>query len=254
MSDNTVVVKLSGKALGATNELSALFKAACGQKLVIVHGGGVEVDALFKDLNLEVIKKDGLRVSPQEQMPYICAALAGMCNKSLQALAIKSGLNALGILASDGKSIKVEQLSKDLGMVGKVEPNDAKYLQMLLDNGYTPVIASLAMDDEGKLYNVNADDAALAIARVLKAPLYYISDVPGVLDKNGNLIPELNESLVNTLIADGTISGGMTVKVKSALQATVQIQRPVYIASYKDKDLVQNLLSRQRLGTVFNVQ
>ena len=177
-----------------------------------------------------------------------------MCNKSLQALAIKSGLNALGILASDGKSIKVEQLSKDLGMVGKVEPNDAKYLQMLLDNGYTPVIASLAMDDEGKLYNVNADDAALAIARVLKAPLYYISDVPGVLDKNGNLIPELNESLVNTLIADGTISGGMTVKVKSALQATVQIQRPVYIASYKDKDLVQNLLSRQRLGTVFNVQ
>ena len=110
------------------------------------------------------------------------------------------------------------------------------------------------MDDEGKLYNVNADDAALAIARVLKAPLYYISDVPGVLDKNGNLIPELNESLVNALIADGTISGGMTVKVKSALQATVQIQRPVYIASYKDKDLVQNLLSRQRLGTVFNVQ
>ena len=91
MSDNTVVVKLSGKALGATDELSALFKAACGQKLVIVHGGGVEVDALFKDLNLEVIKKDGLRVSPQEQMPYICAALAGMCNKSLQALAIKSG-------------------------------------------------------------------------------------------------------------------------------------------------------------------
>ena len=115
-------------------------------------------------------------------------------------------------------------------MVGKVEPNDAKYLQMLLENGYTPVIASLAMDDDGKLYNVNADDAALAIARVLKAPLYYISDVPGVLDKNGNLIPELNESLVNTLIADGTISGGMTVKVKSALQATVQIQSTVYIA------------------------
>ncbi|NLK85801.1 MAG: acetylglutamate kinase [Aeromonadales bacterium] len=253
MSDNTVVVKLSGKALGAVEELSALFKAAKGQKLVVVHGGGVEVDALFKALDLEVIKKDGLRVSPKEQMPYISAALAGMCNKSLQALAISCGLNALGMLASDGKTIKVEQLSKDLGMVGKVEPNDAKYLSLLLDNGFTPVIASLAHDDNGELYNVNADDAALAVARVLKAPLYYISDVPGVLDKEGKLIDELDENKVKALIEDGTVSGGMIVKVKSAIDATKLIKKPVYIASYKDKDLVNNLLSRQRLGTVFNV-
>lgn len=253
MSDNTVVVKLSGKALGAVEELSALFKAAKGQKLVVVHGGGVEVDALFKALDLEVIKKDGLRVSPKEQMPYISAALAGMCNKSLQALAISCGLNALGMLASDGKTIKVEQLSKDLGMVGKVEPNDAKYLSLLLDNGFTPVIASLAHDDNGELYNVNADDAALAVARVLKAPLYYISDVPGVLDKEGKLIDELDENKVKALIEDGTVSGGMIVKVKSAIDATKLIKKPVYIASCKDKDLVNNLLSRQRLGTVFNV-
>lgn len=253
MSDNTVVVKLSGKALGAVEELSALFKAAKGQKLVVVHGGGVEVDALFKALDLEVIKKDGLRVSPKEQMPYISAALAGMCNKSLQALAISCGLNALGMLASDGKTIKVEQLSKDFGMVGKVEPNDAKYLSLLLDNGFTPVIASLAHDDNGELYNVNADDAALAVSRVLKAPLYYISDVPGVLDKEGKLIDELDENKVKALIEDGTVSGGMIVKVKSAIDATKLIKKPVYIASYKDKDLVNNLLSRQRLGTVFNV-
>lgn len=253
MSDNTVVVKLSGKALGAVEELSALFKATKGQKLVVVHGGGVEVDALFKALDLEVIKKDGLRVSPKEQMPYISAALAGMCNKSLQALAISCGLNALGMLASDGKTIKVEQLSKDLGMVGKVEPNDAKYLSLLLDNGFTPVIASLAHDDNGELYNVNADDAALAVARVLKAPLYYISDVPGVLDKEGKLIDELDENKVKALIEDGTVSGGMIVKVKSAIDATKLIKKPVYIASYKDKDLVNNLLSRQRLGTLFNV-
>lgn len=253
MSDNTVVVKLSGKALGAVEELSALFKAAKGQKLVVVHGGGVEVDALFKALDLEVIKKDGLRVSPKEQMPYISAALAGMCNKSLQALAISCGLNALGMLASDGKTIKVEQLSKDFGMVGKVEPNDAKYLSLLLDNGFIPVIASLAHDDNGELYNVNADDAALAVARVLKAPLYYISDVPGVLDKEGKLIDELDENKVKALIEDGTVSGGMIVKVKSAIDATKLIKKPVYIASYKDKDLVNNLLSRQRLGTVFNV-
>lgn len=253
MLDNAVVVKLSGKALGGVEELSKLFTACHGQKLVVVHGGGVEVDALFKALNLEVKKKNGLRVSPREQMPYISAALAGMCNKGLQALAIKNGLNALGMLASDGKTITVRQLSKDLGMVGAVEPNDKKYLTLLLENGYTPIIASLAHDDNGDLYNVNADDAALAIARVLNAPLYYISDVPGVLDKKGKLIDELDENKVNALIADGTISGGMTVKVKSAIDATKLIKKPVYIASFKDPNLAENLISRSRLGTVFNV-
>lgn len=253
MLDNAVVVKLSGKALGGVEELSKLFTAYRGQKLVVVHGGGVEVDALFKALNLEVKKKNGLRVSPREQMPYISAALAGMCNKGLQALAIKNGLNALGMLASDGKTITVRQLSKDLGMVGAVEPNDKKYLTLLLENGYTPIIASLAHDDNGDLYNVNADDAALAIARVLNAPLYYISDVPGVLDKEGKLIDELDENKVNALIADGTIYGGMTVKVKSAIDATKLIKKPVYIASFKDPNLAKNLISRSRLGTVFNV-
>lgn len=253
MLDNAVVVKLSGKALGGVEELSKLFTASRGQKLVVVHGGGVEVDALFKALNLEVKKKNGLRVSPREQMPYISAALAGMCNKGLQALAIKNGLNALGMLASDGKTITVRRLSKDLGMVGAVEPNDKKYLTLLLENGYTPIIASLAHDDNGDLYNVNADDAALAIARVLNAPLYYISDVPGVLDKEGKLIDELDENKVNALIADGTISGGMTVKVKSAIDATKLIKKPVYIASFKDPNLAENLISRSRLGTVFNV-
>ena len=195
MLDNAVVVKLSGKALGGVEELSKLFTACRGQKLVVVHGGGVEVDALFKALNLEVKKKNGLRVSPREQMPYISAALAGMCNKGLQALAIKNGLNALGMLASDGKTITVRQLSKDLGMVGAVEPNDKKYLTLLLENGYTPIIASLAHDDNGDLYNVNADDAALAIARVLNAPLYYISDVPVIVQ----LVCDITFIFVNNL-------------------------------------------------------
>ena len=195
MLDNAVVVKLSGKALGGVEELSKLFTACRGQKLVVVHGGGVEVDALFKALNLEVKKKNGLRVSPREQMPYISAALAGMCNKGLQALAIKNGLNALGMLASDGKTITVRQLSENLGMVGAVEPNDKKYLTLLLENGYTPIIASLAHDDNGDLYNVNADDAALAIARVLNAPLYYISDVPVIVQ----LVCDITFIFVNNL-------------------------------------------------------
>lgn len=248
----TVVVKLSGKALGAVQELSDLFKSACGKRLVVVHGGGVEVDALFKDLSLEVKKIDGLRVSLPEQMPYICAALAGMCNHNLQALAIKNGLSAIGGLCSDGKTLKVSKLSERLGMVGKVEPLSADYLNSLLDNGYTPVLASLAIDDNGLMYNVNADDCAQAIALLLNAPLYFISDVPGVLDADGKVIESLDEELSAKLIASGVITEGMAVKVKNALLAAKNIKKPVYIASYKDPNLALNLFDRRRLGTAFN--
>ena len=190
MTENTVVIKLSGKALDGQKELGELFAAAHSSRVVIVHGGGVEVDSLFKDLNLKVEKKNGLRVSPKEHMPFISAALCGMCNKKLQALAVKNGLKAIGMIASDGNSLGVEQLSADLGMVGKVSPVSADYINMLLDGGYTPVIASVAFDSEGQMYNVNADDVASAIGLLLSAPVYFISDVPGVLDKEHGILHE----------------------------------------------------------------
>ncbi len=252
MSDNTVVIKLSGKALGATDELGALFEACRGQRAVFVHGGGIEVDSLFEALHLEVVKSHGLRVSPKEHMPYICAALGGMCNKNLQSQALKHGLNALGMIASDGRMLKVEKLSEELGMVGRVSPCDASYVSLLLDHGYTPVIASLAFDENGDLFNVNADDVACAVAALIGAPLYFISDVPGVLDKNGTIIPSLDSQKVAALIADGTISGGMEVKVKSALEASQAIKKNVYIASYKDPHLTEILSSRRSLGTTFS--
>ena len=253
MTENTVVIKLSGKALDGQKELGELFAAAHSSRVVIVHGGGVEVDSLFKDLNLKVEKKNGLRVSPKEHMPFISAALCGMCNKKLQALAVKNGLKAIGMIASDGNSLGVEQLSADLGMVGKVSPVSADYINMLLDGGYTPVIASVAFDSEGQMYNVNADDVASAIGLLLSAPVYFISDVPGVLDKEGKLIPSLNEAQLESLIADGTISGGMQVKVKSAVETARFIGKPVYIASFKDPLLKEIVSSRHRLGTAIEL-
>ncbi len=250
MTDITVL-KLSGKALGGEAELASVFKAARGHKLVVVHGGGVEVDALFQDLKLKVEKVDGLRVSPKEQMPYISAALSGMCGKRLQGLALKSGLNAVSLLCTDGGSLKVRKLRDDLGMVGTVEPLDGGFLLTLLDKGITPIICSVAQDPEGQLYNVNADDAAVGLAQVLNAPLYLISDVPGVLDKEKNLIPALNKEKCEALIKDGTISGGMTVKVKGALRAAADIGQNVCIASFKDPNLAANLFAHRRLGTSF---
>ena len=136
-------------------------------------------------------------------------------------------------------------------MVGAVKPCSSDYLNLLLDNGYTPVIASLAFDEKGNLFNVNADDVAEAVAVLLNAPLYLISDVKGVLDKDGQLIESLDETEALRLIADGTITEGMAVKVKSALRAAAKIRQNVYIASYKDPLLSENLMSRRHLGTSF---
>ncbi len=245
----TVVIKLSGKALGAEAQLRALFAAVKETPLVVVHGGGVEVDALFKALNLKVEKLNGLRVSPREQMPYISAALCGQCNKRVQALAIKSGLNAVGLLASDGGTLDVSMLDPKLGMVGRPAPRSGDFLNSLLKAGITPVLCSLCMDAQGDLYNVNADDAAAAVAALLKAPLYFLSDVKGVLGKDGQLIESLDAQKVAALTADGTVTEGMAVKVRSALDAAKQTSCPVYIGSVFDPDLASAIAQRRRLGT-----
>ncbi|MBQ9275621.1 MAG: acetylglutamate kinase [Succinivibrio sp.] len=245
------VVKLSGKALADEERLVALFKSLKDAPVVFVHGGGVEVDELFLKLHLEVKKQDGLRVSPKEQIPYISAALCGMCNKRLQSLALSAGHKALGLLCSDGGSLMVSQLDPKLGQVGAVECGQGAFLNTLLQEGFTPLLATLCFDPQGIMYNVNADDAALGVARTLGAPLYYISDVPGVLNAQGELIPTLDEHSAHALIADGTIAGGMVVKVKSALQAASLLKRRVCIASYKEQDLGAKILKQSPVGTVF---
>lgn len=246
---NTAIVKFSGKALGAHDELHELFVALRGTRSVIVHGGGAEVDSLFKALSLKVEKKNGLRVSPKEHMPYICAALGGQCNKALQSQAINAGLNAIGMMASDGGILKVKQLSADLGMVGAVSAGSLDFLNTLLDAGITPVICSLCADEKGEIYNVNADDVASAIASMLKCPLYFVSDVRGVLDGNKELIPSLSKQECEHMVATGVITEGMAVKVKSAFDAASATMSPVYIGSVYDPDLSNAISMRRRLGT-----
>lgn len=243
------VVKLSGKALADPRALGDLFASLRNEPAVIVHGGGIEVDALYKALSLKVTKKNGLRVSPASEMPVISAALSGQCNKKVQSIAIKAGLNAIGLLCSDGGMLTVTQADPELGMVGVPHLGKADFLLSLLSNGITPVICSLAFDSQGQMYNINADDAASELACLLKSPLYYISDVSGVLSKDGALITDINSDLADRLIADGTISGGMTVKIKSALSASERSGQAVYIGSVSDPNLDVAIASRRRLGT-----
>ncbi|SPT71675.1 Acetylglutamate kinase [Anaerobiospirillum thomasii] len=246
-----LVIKLSGKALKDKDKLSTLFEAfdSLDKNIVIVHGGGVEVDALLEALDFKTTRLDGLRVSPKEQMPYISAALCGMCNKELQSMLIAKGHRALGLLATDGNTTKACVLDEKYGCVGTVSAGSDEFLHSLFAMNIIPVISSIGIDDKGTLLNINADDVALSVAALLHAPLVYLSDVAGVLDLAGNLIESIDTKKACELIAQGIITDGMAVKVKAALKASTLTGAKIFIASYSDPELKASLKSLRRLGT-----
>ena len=250
---DVLVVKLSGKALTADKALDALFTALAGSaasaertRVVLVHGGGVEVDALMRGLGRRIDRIEGLRVSPAEDMAVIAGALAGTCSLKLRGAAQRAGLMPLGLCATDAGIGRVVPADPRLGRVGVIEPGDSA--------GFTPVISSVGMDAAGALWNINADDAAVASAALLGAPLIFLSDVPGVLDANKHLFEQLNEEQAETLIAEGVISGGMTVKVRAAFRAAAMTGKPVAAASVFDPMLPNKLASGQLPGTTFTLE
>lgn len=257
---DVLVVKLSGKALTADKALDALFTTLAGSaasaertRVVLVHGGGVEVDALMRGLGRRIDRIEGLRVSPAEDM----AVIAGTCSLKLRGAAQRAGLMPLGLCATDAGIGRVVPADPRLGRVGVIEPGDSaakRRLQALLDAGFTPVISSVGMDAAGALWNINADDAAVASAALLGAPLIFLSDVPGVLDANKHLFEQLNEEQAETLIAEGVISGGMTVKVRAAFRAAAMTGKPVAAASVFDPMLPNKLASGQLPGTTFTLE
>ena len=237
---DVLVVKLSGKALTADKALDALFAALAGSaasaertRVVLVHGGGVEVDALMRGLGRRIDRIEGLRVSPAEDMPVIAGALAGTCSLKLRGAAQRAGLMPLGLCATDAGIGRVVPADPRLGRVGVIEPGDSaakRRLQALLDAGFTPVISSVGMDAAGALWNINADDA----------------------DKH--LFEQLNEEQAETLIAEGVISGGMTVKVRAAFRAAAMTGKPVAAASVFDPMLPNKLAFGQLPGTTFTLE
>ncbi|MBO8414928.1 MAG: acetylglutamate kinase [Proteobacteria bacterium] len=243
-----VILKLSGKALNAKDELDALFQALKGRPALIVHGGGVEVDELLHKLGIESRRIDGLRVTTKEELFYISAVLAGACSRGLQAKAVAAGLNALSIITTDYHFLKTARLDPKYGEVGTAAPDDGSEVRALIERGYTPIMASLGIMADGSLLNINADDAAVAAATALKGSLVFLSDVKGVLN-DGALLPELTEGKAQELIANGVISGGMTVKVNQAFAAARALHRPIYIGSIFDPDVIKFVETGAAFGT-----
>ncbi|WP_174249731.1 acetylglutamate kinase [Candidatus Sodalis sp. SoCistrobi] len=252
---NPLIIKLGGVLLDSDEALERLFTALDSYRaehrrpLLIVHGGGCLVDELMHKLSLPVVKKNGLRVTPADQIAIITGALAGTANKTLLAWAKKHAINAVGLCLGDGDSVNVTPLDPALGHVGHAQPGSPALLTTLLDGGYLPVISSIGLTHDGELMNVNADQAATALAATLGADLILLSDVSGILDGKGQRIAEMTAQKAEQLIEQGIITDGMIVKVNAALDAARTLGRPVDIASWRHAEQLPALFNGVAIGT-----
>jgi acetylglutamate kinase len=250
--DKTVVVKYGGNAMGdaalghAFAQDIALLKQS-GVNPVVVHGGGPQIGAMLQRMGIESKFEGGLRVTDRATVEIVEMVLAGSINKEIVAMINAAGEWAIGLCGKDGNMVFAEKAHKtmtdpdsnierilDLGFVGEPVEVDRTLLDLLAKSEMIPVIAPVAPGRDGHTYNINADTFAGAIAGSLAASrLLFLTDVPGVLDKNGNLIKELTVSEAKALIKDGTISGGMIPKVETCIDALQRGVKGVVIVNGK---------------------
>ncbi|AHI24498.1 acetylglutamate kinase [Komagataeibacter swingsii] len=235
---DTVVVKYGGSAMVDTSLSTAfghdiaLLKQV-GVNPVVVHGGGPQISAMLKRLQIESTFIDGLRVTDAAMIDVIEMVLGGKVNKQVAGLINRAGALAVGISGLDGGLISARRLQRrareagietdrllDLGFVGEPSRIDPRVIYALSGSGLIPVIAPIGAGEHGETYNINADTAAGAIAGAVNASrMLMLTDVPGVLDGDGKLIPELTAEDARRGIASGMISGGMIPKVETCLEA-----------------------------------
>jgi acetylglutamate kinase len=234
----TIVVKYGGHAMGEdmlADEFGrdiALLKQV-GINPVVVHGGGPQINAMLSRLKIQSSFVDGLRVTDGAMVEVVEMVLAGTVNKMVAGLINRAGALAVGICGKDGGLIRARKLTRtkrdpdsaietalDLGFVGEPEHVDVRVIHALTGAGLIPVIAPVGVGADGATYNINADTVAGAIAGALGANrLLMLTDVPGVLDRDGALLPDLTVAEINALREDGTISGGMIPKVETCIAA-----------------------------------
>jgi acetylglutamate kinase len=218
----TIVVKLGGSALGS-HDTAIADVATChqlGVRLVLVHGGGNAISAWLKRVGIQPRFVNGLRVTDEETLEIVVMTLAGQVNKSLVAALQRQGGKAIGLSGLDGALLRARVRDPELGRVGDVESVDLAALEAVAHAGFIPVVAPLALGDDGQPLNVNADTAAAEIAAALGAErAIFLTDVPGVLGADGRLLAQLTEAEVADLVAEKVIYGGMIPKVEACLRA-----------------------------------
>lgn len=227
-NDKVVVVKYGGNAM--TNETlkqavmqDIVLLSLVGIKVVLVHGGGPEINAMLKKINKQSEFVNGLRYTDEETIDIVQMVLAGKVNKDLVQLLQRAGGKAMGLCGLDGDLIKAKQLNADLGFVGDITEIDPDSINTALNNGYIPVVSTVASGKNGEVFNINADTAAARIAAEMGAAnLILLTDIKGLLedkDDDSTLIRVVGVSEVPYLKNQGIISGGMIPKIDCCVEA-----------------------------------
>ncbi len=249
-----LLVKLGGTLLDQDASRRAVARqlaaASAAHELVVVHGGGKQMTRFLAERGVESKFIDGLRVTTPETIDAVLKVFAGSVNKQLAASLIESGVQAVGISGIDACLVEAELLRPDLGQVGRPVRANAALLACLTGAGYVPVVACVAGDRQGRIYNVNADQMAVACAAGFQAGrLIFLTDVDGVLGADKKLIPVLGLQASQALIAGGVATGGMQAKLNSAGEALRQGVPEVVIAPGAAENVVARLLAGEKLGT-----
>ncbi|MDE1463572.1 acetylglutamate kinase [Spartinivicinus poritis] len=271
-SDKTIVIKYGGNAM-ENEQLQRGFARGIvlmkqvGINPVVVHGGGPQIGELLTKLNIPTRFVQGMRVTDSQTMDVVEMVLGGLVNKQIVNLINHQGGKAVGLTGKDGQTIRAQKLNVssqspeintseiiDIGHVGEVSTIKTDLIDTLIASDYIPVIAPIGVDEEGVSYNINADLVAGKIAEVLNAEkLMLLTNVAGLLDKQGQLLTQLSTEDVDYLIADGTIHGGMLPKVRCALSAVKHGVKSAHIVDGRQTHAVLlEIFSNEGVGTLIN--
>jgi len=230
---------------------------AAGSGVVLVHGGGAQVDAHLARLGMGVERVEGRRVTPREQIGEVVAVLAGKVNTAIVGALNSAGARAVGLSLGDGGLTRSEAIPAaevggvDLGRVGRVTGGDGRLVATLVAAGYLPVVSSIGIDAAGEALNINADEAAAALAGIVGASrLVLLTDVPGVRGADGSTASTLTLDEIESMIAVGVISGGMIPKARSAAASAEASGTPTLIATWADAAVLAAMADEVPSGTL----
>ncbi|MCU1334968.1 MAG: N-acetylglutamate kinase [Bryobacterales bacterium] len=256
MKPRKLLIKLGGTLLDAPDSRQRLAReiaAAAAEpslRIVVVHGGGKQMTRFLAERGIESRFVNGLRVTTPEIIDAVLKVFAGSVNAELVAAFRAAGARPVGLSGLDAGLVDAELLNPDLGQVGKPIRSDARLLDLLTGDTYLPVVACVAGDARGNVYNVNADQMAVACAASFAAEsLVFLTDVKGVLDRNGAICPTLTCNQARTLIQEGVATGGMQAKLEAATDALGKGVGQVLIAPGALAGVVGQLLAGQAVGT-----
>lgn len=265
--DKTIVIKYGGNAmtdpvLKAAFARDVVLLKLVGINPVVVHGGGPQIEELLKRVGKKGEFVQGMRVTDAETMEVVEMVLGGQVNKEIVNLINQAGGKAVGLTGKDGGFIRARKLmmpSKekpgdviDIGQVGEITAIDPSLIAFLDSGDFIPVVAPIGVGEQGETYNINADVVAGKLAEVLRAEkLVLLTNTPGVLDREGNLLTGLTPRKIDEMVADGTLSGGMLPKIASALEAARNGVKAVHIIDGRvEHALLLEIMTDQGVGTL----